>query len=259
MPHTPPVAIASVATWNVNSLRARERPILDWLARAAPDVVALQETMCAPGLIPRAGFRGLGYDVVAHGGDDGRGGVALLSRLAIDDVALGIPGAVGPFAEPRVISATIAGTRVHAVYAPNGVKAGTPAHRFKLAWFELFTVVAEAPDGRAMILGDLNIAPSDADVWEPVRYRHRNLTSPDERRAFSDLQAAGYADPVTPGTFTWWNRRGDFFATDRGWRLDHVLVTRDLAASVVGVTVDRAARADSGSDHAPLVVRFTGR
>jgi exodeoxyribonuclease III len=250
-----------VATWNVNSFRAHAQQVLAWLEREDPDVVALQETMCSERELRSAGLSQLGYEVVGHG-DGGRGGVALCSKLGLADVHRGVAGAAGPFAEPRLLSATIEGIRVHSIYAPNGRKVATAAHAYKLAWFQFLTSVLEAegvPDRETLLLGDLNIAPTDADVWEPARYRHRNLTSPTERKAFAKLLAVGLHDIVrnhhgSAPCFTWWNRRGDFYASDRGWRLDHVLATSTLADGVRDVFVDRRVRGESGgSDHAPIV------
>jgi exodeoxyribonuclease III len=234
------------------------------LERVNPDVVAFQETMCSERELRISGLVRLGYEVVSCG-DGGRSGVALISRLGFDDVHRGVSGAAGPFAEPRLISATVDDVRIHSIYAPNGRKVGTPEHAFKLAWFQFLRSVLDAegvPEDDTIILGDLNIAPSDRDVWEPVRYRTRNLTSPKERAAFTELLDVGLVDVVrmahgsTP-CFTWWNRRGDFYESNRGWRLDHVLATEPLAAKVTQVWVDRDVRGEvGGSDHAPIVARF---
>lgn len=257
-----------IVTWNVDSIRARLAQVLDWVDAKAPDILCLQETKCRPIDFPAAPFEERGYLVVAHGGDGGRAGVAVLSRLTPGGVVLGVPGAVPPLDEPRSISFTAAGLRVHTCYAPNGRKVGTPPHRIKLAWFELFgnwlTLDSLAPDRDrpepTLLVGDLNIAPCDIDIWEPARYRRRNLTSKAEREAFAALIDRGLIDIVRDhhgedAVFTWWNRRSDFYETDRGWRLDHALASPDVAAAVDSVMVDRDERArQPGTDHAPLVV-----
>lgn len=252
-----------MATWNVNSLRAHAGHVLSWVEREQPDVLALQETMCSEREARHVGFAGLGYEVVAHG-EGGRGGVALVSRYELEDVQRGVAGAAGPFAEPRLISATIDNLRFHGVYAPNGRKVGTPEHAYKLAWFRFLGAVVNAEEATdVVILGDLNIAPSDRDVWDASRYRQRNLTSPAEREAFGALIETGLVDVVraahpTDRLFTWWNRRGDFYASDRGWRLDHVLASPTVAAQVSQVRVDRDVRGEPGApDHAPLVVNLS--
>jgi exodeoxyribonuclease III len=257
-----------IATWNVNSILAHEKQVLGWLESHAPTVLALQETQCSALRFPRAGFRALGYDVVAHG-DGGANGVALASRVGLNDVQFGVVGAPAPFDEPRIIAANLEGSRVRVIcaYAPNGRKVGTDAHRFKVAWFELLRAVVEqamedTDVDHVVVAADLNVAPTDNDVWDAHRYRNRNLTSPDDRRAYQRLIDVGLTDVVRAQNAdgklsSWWNRRGDFFESDRGWRLDHVLVTAPLAGACVGAHIDREIRrAVGGSDHAPIVARF---
>jgi exodeoxyribonuclease III len=250
-----------LVSWNVNSIRAHEARVLRWVEANQPDVVALQEIMCDDRSFPRRGFLELGYQVVVHG-RSARGGVALLSLLPMSEVTLGVPGAVTPFDEPRLVAATIAGMRVYSIYAPNGRKVGTEAHRFKLAWFEFLGRVLEAElegNNELILLADLNIAPTDGDVWDASRYRNRNLTSGLERVAYQRLIDLGLVDVISDraganAAFTWWNRRGDFYETDRGWRLDHALASPAVAARISTASVDRLARAEPGPDHAPIVL-----
>jgi exodeoxyribonuclease III len=265
---TPLLGPLEIATWNVNSIVAHERQVLGWLETHAPTVLALQETQCTSLRFPTAGFRALGYEVVAHG-TGGANGVALASRVGLHDVQLGVVGAPAPFDEPRIVAGTLEGFGVRVIcgYAPNGRKVGTDAHRFKVAWFELLRAVVEHAmedsDVREVVVAaDLNVAPTDDDVWDAHRYRTRNLTSPDDRRAYQRLIDVGLADVVRAQNAdarlsSWWNRRGDFFETDRGWRLDHVLATAGLANNCVGAHIDREIRrAVGGSDHAPILARF---
>ncbi len=252
-----------VASWNVDSIRARADLVQAWIEVKQPDVLCLQETKVKDRQFPRAPFADLGYELVVAG-DGGHGGVALLSRLGLGQVTIGIPGASSPLDERRTISADVSGIRIHAVYAPNGRKVGTQPHRVKMAWLQLFrawVMMDGLDDGHpTMVVGDLNIAPEDIDVWEPTRYRKRNLTSPQERAWFQDLLDAGLVDVMRTNNgdrpiYTWWNRRSDFYETDRGWRLDHILADPMTAADVVAATVDRTERGRPGaSDHAPLVV-----
>ena len=244
-----------------DSIRAHEARVLRWVKANQPDVVALQEIICDDRSFPRRSFSELGYRAVVHG-QPGRGGVALLSRLEMRDVMLGVPGAVAPFDEPRLISATIAGVRVSSIYAPNGRKVGTDAHRFKLAWFELLrhVVASELEDqDQLILLADLNITPTDGHVWDTSRYSNRNLTSGPEQAAYQRLIDIGLVNVVRSHNgektlFTWWNRRGDFYETDRGWRLDHALESAPLAGRVSAAYVERFARAEPGPDHAPIVI-----
>jgi exodeoxyribonuclease III len=256
----------SVATWNVNSIAAHERQVLDWLEAERPTVLALQETQCSPSRFPTTGFRKLGYEIVCVG-DGGSNGVAIASLKPLSNVELGMPGAHAPFNEPRFLAATVDGIRIVCAYAPNGRKVGTDPHRFKLAWFALLTAIVNYeiethPD--LIVAADLNIAPTDLDVWDAHHYRNRNLTSPLERTAFEELLSAGLVDIVRAHSepnqklSTWWNRRGDFYETNRGWRLDHLLTTPSLASRITSVTIDRATRAaPNTSDHAPTLAHFT--
>jgi exodeoxyribonuclease III len=263
----------SVATWNVNSILAHETQVLDWLEARQPSVLAMQETQCANVRFPKSGFAAIGYELATHG-DGGSNGVAIASRVGLSDVQRGVNGAVAPFNEPRILSALVNGVRVTCAYAPNGRKVGTEAHRFKLSWFSfLATIVEHVDEASLVLLADLNIAPTDNDVWDAHRYRNRNLTSPDERRAFERLLAAGLIDVVREYNgdvklSSWWNRRGDFFETNRGWRLDHVLTSAGLGERVISTAIDRETRRRSGgdkgggrgggSDHAPVFVEFSG-
>jgi exodeoxyribonuclease III len=252
-----------LVTWNVNSLRAHLPGVLAWLDDHQPSVVALQETMCDDRSFPAAAFTQRGYEVLAAGRGGG-GGVALLSRIGLDSPERGIPGASAPFDEPRLVSATCGGVWIVNLYAPNGRKVGTDPHRLKLAWFAfLARVLDDDAHGELLLVGDLNIAPTDRDVWDASRYRQRNLTSPAERRAFADLCAIGLTDVVRRDAgnamlSTWWNRRGDFFETDRGWRLDHVLASATMAPRCALDRIDRTGRERAGTDHAPIVVTVSG-
>jgi exodeoxyribonuclease III len=249
-----------LVTWNVNSLRAHLPGVLAWLDDHQPDVVALQETMCDERNFPGPPFLDRGYAVLAAGRGGG-GGVALLSRVGLDNPERGIPGATAPFDEPRLVSATCAGVRVVNLYAPNGRKVGTDPHRLKLAWFSfLGQMLDDDAAGDLLLVGDLNIAPTDRDVWDASRYRYRNLTSPAERRAFAELCSIGLTDVVRRDAgdsavlSSWWNRRGDFFDSDRGWRLDHVLASTSMAARCRFDRIDRTGRERAATDHAPIVV-----
>lgn len=253
-----------IASWNVESIRAHHDQVIAWVDEKVPDIVCLQETKAGTKKFPTTALVNRGYEVVIHGGDDGRGGVALASKLPLDEITLGIPGAIAPLDEPRSISVTVEGLRLHTAYAPNGRKVGTHPHEIKLAWFTLYAawLAAEREHFAELILvADLNIAPLDIDIWEPSRYRKRNLTSPPERAAFDQLLDDGAMIDVVRNrlgdqhAYTWWNRRSDFYETDRGWRLDHILATPQLAESVDDLLIDRAERGRDGStDHAPLLV-----
>jgi exodeoxyribonuclease-3 len=252
----------------VESIRSHHDQVVEWIDRNDIDLICMQETKAGSRKFPRQAFIERGFELHIHGGDDGRGGVAVASRRPLTDIELGIPGAVAPLNEPRAIAVTVDGIRVHTAYAPNGRKVGTHPHQVKLAWFTLYNAWLEAersqyPD--LLVAADLNIAPLDIDIWEPSRYRRRNLTSPPERAAFNNLLNDGELVDVVRAhfgeqrAFTWWNRRSDFYETDRGWRLDHVLATPNLAARIADLSIDRAERGrERSTDHAPLLFTVDG-
>jgi exodeoxyribonuclease-3 len=267
-----------LATWNVNSVKARLPRLLQWLAEAEPDIVCLQETKVAAALFPAAEVGELGYEVAAHG--DGRwNGVALLSRVGLDQVSLGFdgePAYEGEPAEPallevpglrrpeaRAIGATCGGLRVWSLYAPNGRSPGSAHYAYKLEWFAAFRAALAAELSREPQLvacGDYNVAPTDDDVWDPAVFVGSTHVTAAERRALADLQALGLRDVVPtpmkgPHPFTYWDYRAGAFAKNMGMRIDLVYATQPVAGRVRSAYVDREARKGKGpSDHAPVVV-----
>ncbi len=253
-----------LATWNVNSVTARLPRLLDWLERTAPDVVCLQETKVADDQFPAMLVGGLGYEVAVHG--EGRwNGVALLSRVGLDGVVRGLPGApeYGGAAEARSLGATCGGMRVWSVYVPNGREPGHAHYEYKLAWLTALhaTVVGELAATSALALcGDFNVAPTDADVWDPAAFDGSTHVTPPERQALAALVEAGMVD-VLPRPlkydrpFTYWDYRAGNFHKNLGMRIDLTYLTPVLAGAVTDAYVDRDARKGTGpSDHAPVVV-----
>jgi exodeoxyribonuclease-3 len=269
-----------LATWNVNSVNARLPRLLEWLAETKPDVVCLQETKCAADKFPAAEVGELGYDVAAHG--DGRwNGVALLSRVGLADVSRGFPGQPGyagepeegpaqpsllddgPVLEPRAVGATCGGLRVWSLYAPNGRTPESAHYAYKLEWFAALraALADELADGRALAAcGDFNVAPTDADVWDPAEFVGSTHVTAPERKALTDLLELGLRDVVPtpmkgPHPFTYWDYRAGMFHKDKGMRIDLVYATEPVADRVQSAYVDREARKGKGpSDHAPVVV-----
>jgi exodeoxyribonuclease-3 len=257
-----------VVSWNVNSVRARQERIVAWLERNEPDIVLLQETRCADGAFESpdlAGrYRSMGY-AVAHHGRDQWNGVAVLSRIGLEDVQRGFVGINrAPYDEARVLAATCAGIRVWSVYAPNGRELDDPHYLFKLVWFERLRAALAAPgDGLPVVVaGDLNVAPTDDDIYEPQRWRRRTHASPPERAAIRDLLDLGLGDVTRhhlpgPGVFTWWSYRPGQFERNRGLRIDLALCSPAVADRVERVWIDVDERAGPGaSDHAPLVLEL---
>ena len=263
-----------IATWNVNSLKARLEKVAWWLGRARPDVLMMQETKLADAEVPVKTFRDAGYTLAHHG--EGRwNGVAIASRFGLEDVVTNFgeplrPGAtpdVGddePLAEARMISASCGGVRVVCVYAPNGRVVGSPFYEAKLAWYErLAQWLARAgrPTDPLVLGGDMNVAPTDADVWDPRACHGGTHVSEREREAFARLAGWGLRDAYRqhhpePGRYTWWDYRAGNFHKNFGMRNDHLLVSPPLAGRVVWSEIDREARKGKPipSDHAPLVI-----
>jgi exodeoxyribonuclease III len=252
-----------VATWNVNSVKQRLPRLLPWLDERRPDVVCLQETKLADeafDALLASELESRGYAVARHG-EVQWNGVAILSRAGLEDVVVGIPDAPGfPHAESRAVTATCGGLRVTSVYVPNGRVPDSDHYVYKLAWLEaLRTMVAAGPEA-AIVCGDMNIAPADADVFDPGAYVGQTHVTPPEREALARLQALGLRDVVRDRwpdrrVFTYWDYRAGMFHQDLGMRIDLVLAGAPVAARVAAAWVDRQARKGTGpSDHAPVIV-----
>jgi len=252
-----------VATWNVNSLKQRLPRLLPWLDERRPDVVCLQETKLADEAFAELLGDELsrrGYEVASHG-EAAWNGVAILSRAGLEDVVQGVPGAPGfPNPEARAISATCDGIRVVSVYVPNGRVPGSDHYNYKLAWLGALRAMVAAEPDQTIVCGDMNIAPTDEDVFDPAAYQgHTHVTGP-ERDALAQLEALGLHDVVRerwPGerVFTYWDYRAGMFHQDLGMRIDLVLAGGPVAERVKAAWVDRQARKGKGpSDHAPVIV-----
>jgi exodeoxyribonuclease-3 len=263
-----------IATWNVNSLKARLDKVAWWIERAKPDVLLMQETKLADGDVPRAQLEKWGY-AVAHHGEGRWNGVAIASRAGIADVvtnfgeplrAAKTPDVADdePLAEARMIAATCGGVRVVSIYAPNGRTVGSPFFAAKLQWFARLSTWLERankPSDAIVLGGDFNVAPTDGDVWDPKACHGGTHVSPEERAAFQRLCDWGLVDAYRlvqpdPERYTWWDYRAGMFHKNFGMRIDHLLVSRSLAARVKWCEIDREARKGKPipSDHAPLVV-----
>jgi exodeoxyribonuclease-3 len=252
-----------VATWNVNSVRQRVPRLLPWLDQRQPDVVCLQETKLADGAFAEllgGELASRGYVFALHGQAQWNG-VAILSRSGLDDVVTGLAGAPGfPDPEARAVSATCGGIRVHSVYVPNGRAPGSEHYHYKLAWLAALHEAAAAGPEAAIICGDMNIAPADADVFDPAAYVGQTHVTPPERAALAKLQALGLRDVVrdrwpAARVFTYWDYRAGMFHRDLGMRIDLVLATAPVAGRVRAAWVDRQARKGTApSDHAPVIV-----
>jgi exodeoxyribonuclease-3 len=256
-----------IATWNVNSLKARLPRVEAWLADAQPDVLCMQETKLSDDAFPAMTFAGLGYEAVHHG--EGRwNGVAILSRVGIDDVVDGFADGGAPDGEARLLTATCGGVRVVTVYVPNGREVGHEQYHLKLAWMARLRGHLDATaDARTDVLvcGDFNVAPDDRDVWDPARCHGGTHVSPPERAALDEVAAFGLLDVLRQrydddALFSWWDYQAGAFHKHWGMRIDLLLATPSLADRVAWVLIDRNARkGEKPSDHAPLVAEFTSR
>lgn len=273
-----------IATWNLNSLKARMDAVEAWLGKVQPDILLLQETKLSDTDAPVMPFRMLGYDLIHHG--EGRwNGVAIATRVGADgvitnfgdgpvrDSASGASVAVSeddfdPFDEARMVSAVCGGIRVVSLYAPNGRIVGSPFFEGKLRWFDrLSRWLAEtrSPNEPLILGGDYNVTPTDDDVWDAVAAHGGTHVSEPERAALARLRAWGLEDAyrrVQPalGRFSWWDYRAGMFHRNEGMRIDLLYATPPVAGRVVWAEVDREARKGppTPSDHAPVVIDLDG-
>jgi exodeoxyribonuclease-3 len=244
-----------IATWNVNSIGARLPRVLPWLEQVQPDVVALQETKCADGAFPYLPLQAMGYEV-AHSGDGRWNGTAVLSRVGLSDVSLTLEG----HPEPRLTSAQCGPLHVTSVYVPNGRSLEDPHYAYKLAWLQSLRQRLDGfdPEQPLVVMGDVNVALTDRDVWDASLFAGATHVTPAERSAVRSLLDWGLVDvEARPGKgdvpFTYWDYRAGMMHKNLGMRIDYVLATTSV--TVRDAYVDREARKGKGaSDHAPVVV-----
>lgn len=269
-----------LATWNVNSIRARVDRVTNWLERAGVDVLAMQETRCADDQFPTMPFAAIGYEVV-HYGFNQWNGVAIASRVGLDDVQVGFDGQPGwsdkpdsdkpdaAVVEARALGATCAGVRVWSLYIPNGRIPDSPHYWYKLEWLAALKDTARSwltadPDAQIALVGDWNIAPTDEDVWSVEFYKNSTHVTEPERRAFREIVDAGFADVVRPfapgpGLYTYWDYTQLRFPKRQGMRIDFILGSPALAERVTHAEIVREERKGKApSDHAPVLVEIAG-
>ena len=256
-------AAVLLATWNVNSIRARDEKVRAWLLARKPDVVCLQELKCEEEKFPRAAYEEAGWHVALQG-QRTYNGVAILSRLPLEDVQMGLGDGEDDL-QARLIAATIGGVRVLCAYAPNGESLGSEKYQYKLRWFTRLRRYLDARHTIAdafALCGDLNVAPEPIDVHDPDRWASTVLYHSDARAALAQVVSFGLADAYRrhvpdPGKFTWWDYRAGAFHKNQGLRIDHVLVTPRLLERSAAAEIDREARKGPlPSDHAPVLVEL---
>jgi len=253
-----------LVTWNVNSIRARQERVLDWLAAHRPTILCLQETKVTDDAFPRAAFEAAGY-YVTTAGQKTYNGVALLSRTPPVDVVRQFADGEDESAA-RFLAASIDAVRVVCVYVPNGRVVGSEQFTYKLAWLGRLRRYLDRqgdPRGWLAVCGDLNVAPEPRDVHDPAAWQGTVLFHPRTRAALRELCTWGLVDAVRlhhqeGGLYSWWDYRQLSFPRNHGLRIDHILVSASLAARCTGAWIDRAARQGPGaSDHAPVIASFS--
>jgi exodeoxyribonuclease-3 len=255
--------LVRVATWNVNSVKQRLPRLLAWLDERKPDVLCLQELKLTGDAFDEllgAELSRRGYEVAVHG-EPQWNGVAILSKVGVDDVVNGIPDGPGfPHPEARAVAATCGGIRVHCVYVPNGRTPGSDHYHYKLAWLAALKAQVAGGPKSVIVLGDMNIAPTDADVFDPGAYAGQTHVTPPERAALADLESVGLHDVIRERwpdkrVFTYWDYRAGMFHQDLGMRIDLILASTPVAERAKAAWVDRHARKGTGpSDHAPVIL-----
>jgi exodeoxyribonuclease III len=255
-----------LATWNVNSIRTRVDRVLAFLESSGTDVLAMQETKCRDDQFPALAFEAAGYEVAHHGLSQWNG-VAVASRVGLEEIEIGFPGmptwGEPAAAEARAIGVTCDGVRVWSLYVPNGRTLQDPHYRYKLEWLEALRAAAGGwltadPDAELALVGDWNIAPLDSDVWDMSVFEGATHVSEPERAAFRALEDAGFAEVTrtfAPQQYTYWDYQRLRFPRNEGMRIDFIHASPELAAHVVGAAIHRDERKGKApSDHVPVVI-----
>ena len=253
-----------LATWNVNSLKVRLPHLTDWLAKAQPDIICLQELKLEDAKFPRAELEAAGYQA-AFSGQKTYNGVAILARAGLSEVSMGMPGFADE--QKRVIAATVGGVRSVCVYCPNGQAVGSEKYDYKLRWFAALREYLAAEIARhpqLVVAGDFNVAPEDRDVHDPKAWEGQVHVSEPERAAWRALLGLGLKDAFRlfeqpEKIYSWWDYRMLGFRRNAGLRIDQILVSAALAQHCTACTVDKEPRKlERPSDHAPVIAEFSG-
>ena len=251
-----------IATWNVNSLKARLDRVTQWVTENQPDVLCMQETKMKDEVFPALTFAEMGYES-AHFGQGQWNGVAIISKVGLTDVVNNFAKPIEPDHEARIISATCGGVKVVCVYVPNGRALEDDHYKYKLGWMKKLRQHADAiakPNDRVVIGGDFNIAPTDEDVWDVTKFEGATHVSAPERKVFAELCDWGLTDAFRelhpePKVFSWWDYRNGSFHKGEGMRIDFLLATKSLMSDVEASSIDRNARkGEKPSDHVPLTI-----
>ncbi len=253
-----------IATWNVNSLNVRLEQVIQWISQHQPDILALQETKIVDEKFPVNAFQQIGYQVI-YSGQRTYNGVAIISKSTMEDVVTDITDLSDP--QRRILAVTIDGIRVINVYVPNGQSVDSDKYSYKLHWLEkmrdyLAKQLQSYP--RLVVLGDFNIAPTDLDVHDPQQWQGQVLVSAAERQAFQAMLDCGLADSfrllhAEEQLFSWWDYRAAAFRRNNGLRIDHILISKELADICQAAYIDKEPRKlERPSDHTVVVAEFDG-
>lgn len=252
-----------VATWNVNSIRARKERLLAWLDEHKPDALCLQETKITDDAFPADEIREHGYHAIFHG-QKTYNGVAILTREPVDNTTCGF-GDGDPEDQARIIAGTYRGIRIVSVYVPNGKAVGTDKYHYKLEWMKRFRAYMDRchdPNQPVIMCGDFNVAPEDRDVYNPKAWAGHVLCSDAERAALAHLVAWGFTDAFRlhhqePGLYSWWDYRQLAFPKNLGLRIDMIYLSKPLVSRCTSAMIDRQARKGrTPSDHAPVIIEL---
>jgi exodeoxyribonuclease-3 len=249
-----------IATWNVNSLKARLPLVLGWLDSAKPDVVCLQEIKCQTEDFPRLELEAAGWHAAVQG-QKSYNGVAILSRKPLEDIRIGLPGdETDP--QARYIEGTFEGIRIASIYLPNGNPVGTEKYPYKLAWMDRLKAHASSlllTEQPVVLAGDYNICPTDADVYDPLAWATDALCRPESRQRFNALLNLGLTEafrlfhPDEPHRYSFWDYQAGRWPRDEGLRIDHFLLSPQASDRCRGCDIDRAPRGqEKASDHTPV-------
>ena len=253
-----------IATWNINSIGSRIQHVIDWCETNQPDVLCLQETKCVDDKFPASRFKRIGFEHIAVHGEKAYNGVAIISKLRLDDVQKNFPLSEANESK-RLIAATIDGIRVVNVYVPHGTKFGSDKFRYKLDWVRRLREMFDAgfaTDDEVILCGDLNVAPHEMDVWNPLLWNNKMHFSRPEREAIMDLKRWGFVDVFrqlngSEREFSWWSNFHHDFEKDRGLRIDHIWASPPLAEICTDCWIDKTPRGwEKPSDHAPVLAEF---
>ncbi len=251
-----------VVTWNVNSLKARLERVTEWMNEVQPDVLCLQETKMADDAFPSLHFEAMGYES-AHFGQGRWNGVAIISKIGLDNVVTNFADGIEPDTDARIITATCGGIRVSSVYVPNGRAIDDPHYEYKLSWLDRLVAHLQrdtSPAADVIVTGDFNIAPADIDVYDPSKLAMSTHVTTAERDRIRNLEQWGLVDIFREHhpeqkLFSWWDYRSGDFHMGRGLRIDLIMGSASVHARSRWTTVDRNARkGPSPSDHAPVLV-----